>query len=178
MPYVNAPYEALLSGSSILERALTFCQFPRINATKLWLEVAPDAPLADTLRKLQEAGSKLRTGHCVIGTCTKRPVRAGRCEDHPVYPARRRPCSFPGCGRPATGMGMCASHYAQYRRESPLAPLRTRGEPYTAIKITLPNATLDKLGPDAAAKILEIITEYLTPQKGSPTPLAPYRSKG
>ena len=178
MRYVNAPYGALLSDARTLESALTFSPSPRLNATKLWLEAPEGEPLADTLSKLRMAGVKLSQAQCVIPGCTKSPARAGRCANHPLFPMRRRDCEFPGCDRPATSRGMCASHYAQSRRESPLTPLRTRGEPYTAVKITLPDATIDKLGPDVAAKIVEIITEYLTPQKGSATPLAPYRSKG
>lgn len=37
-------------------------------------------------------------------------------------------CEFPDCGRSVFGHGLCAGHYQQRRRNTPLRPLREESE--------------------------------------------------
>ena len=177
MRFAFAHYDAIRLGLGALPDLIFYHPSPSAKSRKMWLECAPGETKQATALRLMQAHAKLARNVCIIPGCAQIPYRAGRCKDHPLYPEGRT-CYGPKCARPVTAHGLCATHYYQQRRGMELTIIGPPGKRATILRVVLSPHQIYLLGESPAVKAAEIITEYLTPQKGSATPLAPYRSKG
>ena len=63
--------------------------------------------------------------HCK--RCRLAPFKSGLRKPPPRAP--RAMCSFEGCKKPVSSLGLCPGHYTQRREKGALRPLQIRGEP-------------------------------------------------
>ena len=173
--YVSAQVSILRDGPKAIEVAYTRTPGPDPTVRGIQLEAPEGATPRECALILYQGWARLQGNLCIVPGCTYAPKLWGRCDSHEIAPK----CAGPECERPPLVKGYCQAHYVQTRTGGVMAPLRPRSTgPTVGLTLRIPVSTLALLGPTPGPKILEIITEYLTPQKGSPTTLAPYRSKG
>ena len=166
MRFAFAHFDAIRLGLSALPELIHFHPAPSTRSTKVWLECAPFEPKRETAERLIQAHQKFARGVCIMPGCAQIPWRGGRCKDHPLYPERRT-CYGPKCARNVTAAGLCATHYYQQRRGAELTIIGAPGSRVRTLKVYLPPHLIDALGEAPAMEAARILTEYLTPQKGS-----------
>lgn len=86
-----------------------------------------------------------------------RRCRAAGIDMEGFLPAERT-CSFQGCTKPATRLGLCRGHYTQQLRGKPLKPLLTPAAGRISVRLSEP--TIAALGATPAVKAREILERW------------------